>query len=493
MKSIIGVDIGTTNTKAILFTTEGKVLGSANASYPHVPIRQGYDEIEPALILNAVVVVIKKILSQMDSRTSLCGISFSSAMHSLMAVDELGKPLSNIMTWADLRSADEAAKIKFTAVGNRIYELCGTPIHAMTPLCKIIWIKNNKPEIFESASRFIGIKEYIWHCFFEKYQIDYSLASSMGLFNIYEFKWLEESLALAGIKEDRLSTPVLPTHIETVLSKKYKKELGLPEDIPFIIGGSDGCLANLGSQAIQPGIASLTIGTSGALRMASTKPKHDPQQRIFNYILDKDLYVSGGAMNNGGVVLDWYIKNFMTESRGTKIDYKDCLQMIETVRPGSDGLIFLPYLLGERAPIWNEKAKAVFFGIHSGHDQRYFLRAVVEGICMGLCQIGQSLEETIGQIERIYASGGFIRSKAWVQIIADMFDREIIVDDMADASAIGACILGFKALGIIKGFNEIDIEKNEQQKFLPNAKSHAVYAAHLRKFSHLYQILKEEF
>ena len=493
MKSIIGVDIGTTNTKAILFTTEGKVLDSASASYPHVSIRQGYDEIEPALILNAVVVVIKKILSQMDSRTSLCGISFSAAMHSLMAVDESAKPINNMMTWADLRSADEAAKIKFTPLGNRIYELCGTPIHAMTPLCKIIWIKNNKPEIFESACKFIGIKEYIWHCFFGKYQIDYSLASSMGLFNIYEFKWLEESLGLAGIEAERLSTPVLATHIETALTEKYKKELGLTEDIPFIIGGSDGCLANLGSQAIQPGIASLTIGTSGALRMASTKPKHDPQQRIFNYILDKDLYVSGGAMNNGGVVLDWYIKNFMTQSSEYKIDYKDCLQMIETVSPGADGLIFLPYLFGERAPIWNEKAKAVFFGIHSGHNQKYFLRAVVEGICMGLCQIGQSLEETIGPIKQIYASGGFIHSKAWVQIIADMFNREIIVDDMADASAIGACIMGFKALGIIRGLDEIKIEKSALKKFFPNTKDHELYAAHLRKFNQLYQKLKEEF
>ena len=126
-------------------------------------------------------------------------------------------------------------------------------------------------------------------------------------------------------------------------------------------------------------------------------------------------------------------------------------------------------------------------------NQKYFLRAVVEGICMGLCQIGQSLEETIGPIKQIYASGGFIHSKAWVQIIADMFNREIIVDDMADASAIGACIMGFKALGIIRGLDEIKIEKSALKKFFPNTKDHELYAAHLRKFNQLYQKLKEEF
>jgi gluconokinase len=493
MQAIIGIDIGTTNTKAIAFTKDGKVLASANVSYAHVSGPQGYDEIEPSIILNAVVDVMKKILADAKPKAEICGISFSCAMHSLLAVDENGLPLTNMITWADLRSAGEAAKIKFTETGNKIYELTGTPIHAMTPLCKILWLKNNEPDIFSRAQKFIGIKEYLWHQFFGKFLIDYSLASATGLFNIYEFNWYEESLNLAGISSDKLSVPVEPTHIETVLTKKYKEEFGLNNDVPFIIGGSDGCLANLGSNAIRQGDTALTIGTSGALRMASAKPKHDPKQRIFNYILTKNLYISGGGMNNGGVVVQWYIKNFLAKSTVDEKGFSNFLEMINEVPAGSDGLIFLPYLLGERAPIWNADAKGVFFGINTKHTEKHFLRAVIEGISFALYQIGISLEETIGEIKSIYASGGFIQSKAWLQIIADVFNKEVIVSNVADASAIGAAIIGFKAVGLIDDLDEISDHISVQQKFMPDESRHKIYMQNISKFSSVYNKLKDEF
>ncbi len=493
MKAVVGIDIGTTNTKAVVYTTQGEVIVSSNASYTHVSAKPGYDEIEPSLILSAVVDVLKKALSLSKSKAEICGISFSCAMHSLMAVEANGFPLTNIMTWADLRSAREAAKIKNTEAGNKIYELTGTPIHAMSPLCKILWLKNNEPNIFSSSHKFIGIKEYVWYQFFGKYLIDYSLASATGLFNIYEFEWCKESLKALGISTDKLSTPVEPAHIEKVLSIKYKKEFGLNDDVPFIIGGSDGCLANLGSNAIHHGDTSLTIGTSGALRMASAKPKHDPKQRIFNYILTKDLYISGGGMNNGGAVVEWYIKNFLAQASVNGNDVKRSLEMIIDVPPGADGLIFLPYLFGERAPIWDADARAVFFGINPRHTEKFFLRSVIEGISFALYQIGISLEETIGSIKTIYASGGFIQTPSWVQIIADVFNKEVIVSNVADASAIGAAIIGFQAVGLIGNLDEMTRFISEQQKFIPDENNNKIYMKNFLKFSSLYDKLKSEF
>lgn len=493
MQAVIGIDIGTTNTKAIAFTKEGKVISSSNISYAHTSVQPGYDEIEPFVILNAAVGVLKKILSDTKQKTEICGISFSCAMHSLMAVDDNGLPLTNVITWADLRSAEEAAKIKFTASGNKIYELTGTPIHAMSPLCKILWIKNNEPRIFSRAHKFIGIKEYLWHQFFGKYLIDYSLASATGLFNIYELKWYEGSLKLAGISPDKLSSTVEPTHIERVLVKKYKEEFGLKGDMPFIIGGSDGCLANLGSNAVHDGDASLTIGTSGALRMASAKPKHDPKQRIFNYILEKDIYISGGGMNNGGAVVQWYIKNFLAKPSAGETDFAHSLETMNEISPGSDGLIFLPYLFGERAPIWNEDAKAVFFGVSPRHTQKHFMRSVVEGISYALYQIGVSLEDTIGPIKRIYASGGFIQSPPWLQVTADVFNKEISVSNIADASAIGAAMIGFQALGLIHDPEEIAGHNPVLQKFTPDKDNHEIYMRSFLKFSSVYDKLKDEF
>ncbi len=492
MKSIIGIDIGTTNTKAIAFTKEGKVLASANAGYSAVSAKEGYHELIPAEILHAVATVLKKIIIEAKPLSEISGISFSCAMHSLAAVDENDMPLTDFMTWADLRSTGEASKLKNTATGNKIYERCGTPIHAMTPLCKIVWLKNNQPDIFSRTKKFIGIKEYLWHQFFGEYQIDYSIASATGMFDIYDFKWNNDSLHYAGIDSRKLSDPVEPFHAETNLLKKYQDEFRI-NHIPFIIGSSDGCLANLGSNTINEGETSLTIGTSGALRMTSSKPNYDPRQRIFNYILTKDLYVSGGAMNNGGSVIDWYINNFLAGSALKEKKFSTIMSMIDNVEAGSEGLIFLPYLFGERAPIWNENAKAVFFGIQPNHQQKHFLRSVVEGISFSIRQIGISLEETIGPIKKIFASGGFIQSKTWLQIIADVFDKEVAVLSISDASAIGAAIVGMKAIGMINDFSELTNTFTIQEIFFPDPARHKIYEEAVKKFSSLYNKLKDEF
>ena len=492
MQSIIGIDIGTTNTKAVAFTKDGKVLASANAGYQTFSEKDGYQELKPSDILNAVVSVLKKILADTKSVSEVCGISFSCAMHSLMVVDSNGEPLTNIMTWADLRSACEASKLKQMQIGNEIYERCGTPIHSMSPLCKILWLRYNEPDIFSQAYKFIGIKEYLWHQFFDKYQIDYSIASATCMFDIYDYTWNEQALKLAEILPDKLSEPVKPSHIETALVKKYKEEFET-DNMPFIIGSSDGCLANLGSNAIQQGETSLTIGTSGALRMASSTPKHDPKQRIFNYILTKDIYVSGGATNNGGAVLQWYINHFIFQSSASENDYSEKMKMIADVDAGCDGLVFLPYLFGERAPIWDANAKAVFFGIRSKHLQKHFLRSIVEGISFSMYQIGVSLEETIGPIKKIYASGGFIQSKTWLQIIADVFNKEVNVLSVSDASAIGAAIMGMKAVGMINDFNEVTKTFSIEEKFFPNEENNKVYKESIKKFTSLYNKLKDEF
>ncbi|HLK29962.1 MAG TPA: gluconokinase [Puia sp.] len=491
-QSIIGIDIGTTNTKGVAFTKEGKVLASVNETYSAVSSKERYHELMPGEVLNAVVTVLKKIIAEIKPLAEIKGISFSCAMHSLMAVAENGKPLTNFMTWADLRSADEATKLKHTDVGNKIYERCGTPIHAMTPICKILWLKNNQPDILSKAYKFIGIKEYFWHEFFGKYKIDYSIASATGMFDIYEFKWNEEALNVAGISSNRLSEVVDSFHAETNLVKKYQEEFSI-NNVPFIIGGSDGCLANLGSNAIEEGESSLTIGTSGALRMASSKPKHDPKQRIFNYILTKDIYVSGGAMNNGGSVINWYANNFLSESNFKEKKFSEIMKRIDDVEAGSEGLIFLPYLFGERAPIWNENARAVFFGIHSNHQQKHFLRAITEGISFSIYQIGISLEETIGSIKRIYASGGFIQSKTWLQIIADVFNKEVVVLSVSDASAIGAAMIGMKSVGMIQDFHEVTKTFSVQEKFFPDAERNKIYQSCIGKFASLYNKLKDEF
>jgi gluconokinase len=276
MNYIIGIDIGTTNTKAVAYDMDGRVLQQSNKSYPFISEQEGYHELDPKVLFDAFIEVLTNAVSQTTSH-ELCGVSFSAAMHGLMAVDERGSPLTNMITWADLRSNSYAVELKNSPAGKKIYERTGTPIHPMTPLCKLMWMKDHLPEIFTAAHKFISIKEYIFFHLFGEFVIDRSVASSTGLLDIYTRNWNEDALSVTGITAERLSKPVDATFIVQGL----KSSLSNVPDVPFIIGASDGCLAHLGSNAMHDGDISLTIGTSGAVRIMTDKPVHDPLQRIF--------------------------------------------------------------------------------------------------------------------------------------------------------------------------------------------------------------------
>ena len=498
MAVLIGIDIGTTNTKAVAFTDSGEVLGSAGASYPVYTDAGGRHELDPDQLLGAVVEVLMKVYGKVSGsavseggRRAVTGISFSCAMHSLIAVDRNGRPLTKAMTWADTRSERYASALKGSAAGRRVYQITGTPIHAMSPLCKLLWMKAEQPEIFGRAAKFISIKEYIWWRLFGKYRVDHSLASATGLFDIRRRVWNAESLELAGIDAGRLSEPVPGTYWEAGLLPDWES-LGLPADLPFVIGGSDGCLANLGSGAVRRGDTALTIGTSGAIRMTTAEPEPDLQERIFSYILSDDSYVCGGATNNGGNVLQWYAGQVLGRKDADGGDFGRLVAEADAIAPGAEGLVFLPYLLGERAPVWDANAKGVFFGLRSIHGERHFVRALLEGVSFSLRQIGASLDETIGDIQHIYASGGFTHSTLWLQLIADIFQKKVSVTASADASAIGAAQMGFYALGIIPALGDATGSLVKVvSTYEPDGARGQVYQKNYAVYTELYRRLKD--
>jgi gluconokinase len=480
MKYVIGVDIGTTNTKAVAFAVDGTVLGSAGAGYPVFTDAEGRHELDPDLLIEAMMSVMKGMKDESDSRGGEPeGISFSCAFHSLLAVDGQGKPMTRAMTWADLRPSAAAKALRGSEAGRRIYQHTGTPIHAMSPLCKLLWLKESQPEIFEQAARFIGIKEYIWWRLTGKYQVDHGIASATGLFDIRRKEWYPESLALVGIDASRLSELVPCTHTEEIKA-----------NFRYVIGGGDGCLANLGSGAVRPGETALTIGTSGAIRMTTRSPEDDPEERVFNYILSADRYTCGGATNNGGNVLKWLFENVLGVGDREE-EWQRKVKEADEVPPGCEGLIFLPYLQGERAPVWDADARGVFFGVRSVHDHRHFTRACLEGVSYSLYQIGASVAETTGPIGRIYASGGFTRSDIWLQMIADIFNKEVVLTGAADASAIGAAITGFQALGLIENLDAAKDLIHVVRTFEPDAARHALYQENYRVFAQLYGRLRD--
>jgi gluconokinase len=410
-----------------------------------------------------------------------------------MAVDKEGNPITNIITWADLRSTAYAQSLKNSEAGKRIYEHTGTPVHPMSPLCKLLWLKENAPDIFSRAARFISMKEYLFFHLFEKYFIDHSVASGTGLFDIGKRSWHEESLSLAGISKEQLSEPVPTTYIVRGLKKDFAKRLHIDAELPFIIGASDGCLANMGSNAINPGDMSITIGTSGAVRMITDAPKIDRQQRTFNYILTEKIFVAGGPSNNGLNLLKWYGENFLQRPIRTGADINWFVKEASKAAAGSEKLIFLPYVQGERAPVWDALARGVFFGVQSKHTQAHFMRAIIEGINYTLYQIAKSVEETVGNAGNIFASGGFMHARLWLQMLSDLFGKQITVTSTADASTTGAALLGLQALGILYGLEPGASFVRTQEIFEPGMANHQRYAQLYTVYASLYESLREHF
>ena len=311
MHHIIGIDIGTTHVKAVVATTTGHVVYEIKEDYPTSNPFPGHQEQNADDIFQAVMKVLKQAVDAIADRESISCISFSAAMHSLMAVNKDGLPLTQLIIWADTRSNKYAQEIRNTRQGEIIYRHTGTPIHPMSPLCKIAWIRNEMPAVFDATHKFISAKEYIFHQLFNEFVIDHSIASATGLFDIHQLLWCEESLKFAGISTGQLSTPVSSTKTFTKLKEEYQLQLGLPNNVPFLIGAGDGCLANIGAGAVLPGELALTIGTSGAVRKIGDHPVEDQKQRLFNYRLDEKTYLSGGAINNGGIILKWLMDVFM--------------------------------------------------------------------------------------------------------------------------------------------------------------------------------------
>jgi gluconokinase len=486
-KYIIGIDIGTGSTKAVALDSKGTIIGNSQTFYPTQSLHPEFSEQDPEVIWQAFADCITKLIA--DVKYTPLSISLSSAMHSLVVIDKNNKPISPLITWADTRSGDIAQRIRKLPEAEKLYQTTGTPIHSMTPLCKIIWLKENAPEIFTAAFKFISIKEFIWYRLFKVYQIDHSIASATGLFNIESLKWNEFSLKLCGINASQLSEIVPTNFLRKNADSSVLSLLNISAETFFCIGASDGCTANVGSYAIEKGTAALTIGTSGAVRIASPKPIFDFASMSFNYLLDEKTFICGGPVNNGGNVVDWLFEAILNNPKPSETDFEHLFKMIETVPAASEGLIFLPYIFGERAPVWDEKSTGIFFGIKSSHTNAFFLRATIEGICYSMKQVMEIVESSTNKIVQLNVGGGFIHSKTWMQILADITGKKLGVIESEDSSAIGAALINMQVLKMIEEYDSLQPKNDLVVE--PDLEKHKIYEKYYAVFENLYKPMKD--
>lgn len=485
MKYIIAIDLGTTHIKAITVDEHAKTIQSFKAAVKSIQPKEGYHEQDAEEIFQTVLQLLKQSLQTLNANDVAC-ISFSAAMHSLLAVDENGKPLMHAITWADTRSKKYSQQLRTSEQGKNIYRQTGTAIHAMSPLCKILFIKNEQAELFTRAYKFISIKEYIFYRLFEKFVVDVGIASSSGLYDIYNNCWHKESLELAGIDESKLSTVAAATHFETDLLPSVKQSLQINNSIPFVCGGNDGCLANLGCGSLQTNEAALTVGTSGAVRVTIPKPGITGGNGLFRYLLTDKIYVTGGPTNNGGIALQWFAENFLQTNLIGTDNLNDVLALAAKAPAGCNGVYFLPYLFGERAPVWDEDACGIFYGLRMHHKKEHLTRAVVEGISFSLLQILKHIEATSIVVDKIHVSGIVTQSEWWMQLIANIFGKQVFLSDSTDASAMGAAFMGMYATGMIDELSEVSSFVKTKKIYMPDKETHVVYKEHYKLYASLY-------
>lgn len=475
---ILGVDIGTGSTKAVAVNKKGAVIFATQCHYPSSFSHTSQD---PEVIWNALVRVLQDSLNALPAPQT---IALSSAMHSVMALNKDFAPITPLITWADDRAASIASGLMASPLGAELYNACGTPIHAFSPLCKIKWWQQNDPRLFAAARYFAGIKEFIWLRLFGVLETDYSIASASGLWNLQTKTWHQPALDFAGITKEQLPEPVPTTFNRNNLLPNIAQSIGLPQGTNFVIGASDGCLANLGTAALQIGTAAITIGTSGAVRVATKAPKPVFPEQLFNYYLDEGVWITGGAINNGGAAVQWIARTL-----GYDGITEELMESIRTIDPGANGLLFLPFLLGERAPIWDSHSSAAFIGLQQMHQPAHLLRAVIEGVCFALKSVLEPLEKLSGTIHTLHLSGGFTRSEIALQVLTDCLGKKVELLQTEDASAIGAALMGWKAGGAAANLEQLP-KPDVVRTFAPSPDAHAKYSQLYAIYQPLYHQLK---
>ena len=464
--SYIAIDIGTTSTKGILFGEgfrELKKVVSENKTLKNSDSR--ISEMDPMDVYLGVKEILGQLLKNRDKDEKINLISFSAYMHSVIFVDGHGSPLTHAMLWSDGRAESYSTAYKLSGKGLEYYKRTGTPIHPMSPLYKIMWLKKEEPEIFKKTMKIVSIKEFVLEKMVGEYIVDESMASATGLFNLEKRDWDAEVLKDLELNRDMLSRSVPTTAVLPQLTNKFKSEMGITEDIPIVIGATDGCLANLGSVGYEKDLV-ITIGTSGAARIISDKPFFDEKGSTFCYILDAEHYMIGGAINNGGNAYEWFRKNISTQKAASSADENDgdfeaFNDNLKATIPGSHDLLFLPFLTGERAPYYDSKLRGSFIGLDMNHSLGDMQRAVLEGICFSIKEVVEILKPMMPEEGTIHVNGGFTRSKEWVKILSEILGEELILSKNYESACIGAVILGLNGLGenfdVDSIFNEVEV------------------------------------
>jgi len=501
MKFLIGIDVGTSGTKTVLFDENGTVVSSATEEYPLYQPHNGWAEQEPSDWWNACVATLKKVLTDSKIKPDdIAGIGFSGQMHGLVLLDENGESLRKSIIWCDGRTADECAEITKRVGGSRLVELTANQALTSFTAGNILWVRNHEPEVYKRCRHILLPKDYVRYKLTGKIGMEVSDASGMNMLDIRTRVWSGEVLKALDIDPGLMPEVREASDIAGHITSEAAALTGLAEGTPVVYGSGDNAAAAIGTGVVEKGKAFITIGTSGVLYAHTDNVAIDAGGRVNTFCTAvPNSWVVFGCTLSAGMSLQWLRNNFflpeMKVAEGLGQDpYEIMTAQAERVPIGANRLLFLPYLMGERSPILDPNARAVFFGLSAIHNKYDMLRSVMEGVIYAQRQCLDIHRDMGIEFNEIYATGGGGTSQLWRQMIADIFELPVITIQNREGPALGAAILAGVGTGLFPSIPEACkkiIKQNAPQ--LPIPENSQKYTPYYKLFCDIYPGMKEGF
>jgi gluconokinase len=461
---VIGVDVGTSAVKAVAFATTGGRRASATCRVATRHPEPGRAEQDAAELRSAVLGALAECVAALRS-TPVAAISLSTAMHGLAGLDADGAPCTPVLTWADGRAEAIVAAWRARDDADALQAHTGVPLHPMTPMAKLAWYATVDPKSAATVHRWVDVKALVVGWLTGAPATELSSASGWGLVDLATQTWSPTALALAEVDVAALPTIGSPTDSRP-LTSAAAEEIGLPGGLPVVLGAGDGPLGNVGVGALEPGVVGLSLGTSGALRMVFDHVPPGGDRSLFCYSLTECSWVSGGAVSNGGDITGWVASALAPDWSELAIGTparrltdaprraeESALDLASSAPPGSDGLVMIPYLLPERAPLWDAELSGAYLGLRRRHTRADLARAAVEGVCLGMRAVLERLD-AVHPVREVRATGGALAAPLWRDVLAASLGVPMVVVSAAEGSALGAAAMALVALGESKTLAE---------------------------------------
>ncbi|MBY0096875.1 xylulokinase [Mesobacillus maritimus] len=482
MKHVIGVDLGTSAVKLLLVNSNGEVAKEVSKSYPLIQEKSGYSEQKPEEWVEKTTEGLKELIQQFDGNVEdIEGISFSGQMHGLVLLDENNQVLRNSILWNDTRTTEQCQQIYDTVGKEKLLSITKNPALEGFTLPKILWVKQNEPEIFAKASVFMLPKDYLRYRLTGKIHSEYSDAAGTLLLNVAEKTWSAEICDLFDIKPE-LCPPLVESHgFVGNITADFAQQTGLSEDTKVFAGGADNACGAIGSGILSEGRTLCSVGTSGVVLSYEEKNDLDFEGKVhyFNHGEENAFYTMGVTLA-AGYSLSWFKDTFAKEEA-----FESFLQGVDQVPLGANGLVYTPYLAGERTPYADSIIRGSFIGMDAAHKRQDFVRAVLEGITFSLNETIEIFRENGKNIDTVVSIGGGAKNETWLQMQADIFNANIVKLASEQGPGMGAAMLAAYGCGWFSSLQEC------AEKFVETIKTYQPIPENVERYQKLFGVYKQ--